>query len=541
MAAIVKRRPLPAAWQAVNVKDYGATGDGTTSDQVAVALAVSRAYAAGAELYWPPGTYLTTANVPNLHDVRHRGPGIIKRGSTLFYPDPKSSQSNTLYVSTSGSTSNDGITSSEPMTLLRSAAVVLAYAERGLPGRWVVEGAAGTYASGQIFNLDSLTWTDYPITLRGPDVSGHPNTPTMIIDMTGNESGRGVSITEGGWLMVEDVKVIDATTGYGFYVQRAHLTLTNCHTDNCFYGVVGTHEYLVEVLGGDYDGNDISGSTGYFGRYSGSHSIGLDDTPANAALFHHFQYGLRIGEGVTGHLDGTRIHDCTVGSAAAVFFDRTDAGCNTKNMQLYRNDVGVLAINSAWYNNGIDFGTSTDANTVNVRTYNGPEYDYIQDFAVKTPRQVAFLGPQSAHTGTVSKTAAWTLTDVIRSWMISEGVGDYVEIEAYFVCSLATSFCAVTLDLYDGTTTDFQTTVTAPVGTTDFYIKATVLFSSATAQVGTMVMVAAPAGGTDMVDEGTGALAFKNLAGTVILSLTLGNTGDSVTLKWARCISTLGG
>ena len=45
--------------QAVNVKDYGATGDGVTNDTAAIAAAVSALSAANAYLEFPAGTYLT--------------------------------------------------------------------------------------------------------------------------------------------------------------------------------------------------------------------------------------------------------------------------------------------------------------------------------------------------------------------------------------------------------------------------------------------------------------------------------------------------
>jgi len=65
MAAIDFRRTLalglnPQGW--VNVKDYGATGDGTTDDYAAITAAIN-ATAEGATVYFPPGTYMTGTTI----------------------------------------------------------------------------------------------------------------------------------------------------------------------------------------------------------------------------------------------------------------------------------------------------------------------------------------------------------------------------------------------------------------------------------------------------------------------------------------------
>lgn len=83
----------------MSVANFGTVGNGTTSDQSAVAAAVLAAYTAGKDLYWPKGTYLTTAAIPYLHSVRHWGPGVIKRGSNLFMVEPNRANTNTLYCS----------------------------------------------------------------------------------------------------------------------------------------------------------------------------------------------------------------------------------------------------------------------------------------------------------------------------------------------------------------------------------------------------------------------------------------------------------
>src|SRR6185503_6288510 len=98
-----------------DVRHYGADPTGTDDSTEAVQDAVTAALAAGGVVLWSHGTYLTTASIDDLHSVRHRGPGIIQRGSDLFYAEPKYGQTNRLYVATTGSASNDGLSSSQPL------------------------------------------------------------------------------------------------------------------------------------------------------------------------------------------------------------------------------------------------------------------------------------------------------------------------------------------------------------------------------------------------------------------------------------------
>lgn len=63
--------------QSINVKDYGATGDGTTDDTVALQAAFSAVPTGGATVYFPVGDYKTTAtiDIPNKPGMRIVGAG----------------------------------------------------------------------------------------------------------------------------------------------------------------------------------------------------------------------------------------------------------------------------------------------------------------------------------------------------------------------------------------------------------------------------------------------------------------------------------
>jgi len=63
----------------VNVKDYGATGDGTTDDTTAITAAIAALPATGGTLLFPPGTYMVSSTVTlDVDDGTILGPGILK-------------------------------------------------------------------------------------------------------------------------------------------------------------------------------------------------------------------------------------------------------------------------------------------------------------------------------------------------------------------------------------------------------------------------------------------------------------------------------
>lgn len=168
----------------VNPKDWGAVGDGATSDQTAVAAAVAAAFADGRRMFWPDGTYLTTATIPNLHDVVHRGPGVVSRGASLFYVEPISTQTNTLYVATTGSNTNDGLTASEPMLTIQNAVDKIVGTRRSpCVNPWVINAAAGTY-NNAVLLPDGMFLSNSYLTIAGPTVASIVTVPTLILDGT---------------------------------------------------------------------------------------------------------------------------------------------------------------------------------------------------------------------------------------------------------------------------------------------------------------------------------------------------------------------
>jgi hypothetical protein len=243
----------------VSVKDFGAVGDGVTSDQTAIANAVAYAYANGVPLYWPDGTYLSTASIANLHSVRHAGPGAILRGTDTFTLDPKA-QSNKLYLSASGDNANDGLTASQPLATVQKAFDALVnYCNPILQGSWTIQLAAGTYTGYAIFdeNLNSIN----RVVIKGPDVSR--GTPTAIIDGTGSAYAHGLYFSNGAFIELRDLLVQNFTTsgGYGilFNRQQWDVNLINVWSQNNDSGAAFIGTGVVQWQYGKIASNVVNG------------------------------------------------------------------------------------------------------------------------------------------------------------------------------------------------------------------------------------------------------------------------------------------
>jgi len=196
-----------ALGEMVQVPWYGTVDKtGATSSQTTVAAAVADAYSNGYDLYWPDGTYLTTASIANFHDVRHFGPGIVKRGSDTFPVHPKSTDSNTIYFSASGSSANDGLSSSEPKTFQTALDALENYGPV-LNGSWTLKGAAGTYTNAAVTLPDVQTAGLKVLKIQGPAVSvtagasvcfirnGGAGTFQVAETITGGTSGFTATVT----------------------------------------------------------------------------------------------------------------------------------------------------------------------------------------------------------------------------------------------------------------------------------------------------------------------------------------------------------
>lgn len=275
----------------LNLKDdYAAVGDGTANDQSAVAAAVAAALAAGKELYWPAGTYLTTGSITSFHSVRHRGPGIVKRGSTLFYVDPSlnSGQTNNLYVATTGSDTNDGLASTEPrLTVLSMANVIYTYTYGNVT--WKINMAAGTYSTtGSTFSAPFPS--PQRVQFLGVSVGDGVQPTVLVVAATPTTNTTGFYFQNYIRAQVSDINFKNfraAASPNANSLGSGLIGDTNCEiytrnvwTDDCDQGIFITNRSEARIQAGRHGFNAINGASFQFIRHS-SGTVGYNGTLAD--------------------------------------------------------------------------------------------------------------------------------------------------------------------------------------------------------------------------------------------------------------------
>lgn len=363
--------------QTISVKDFGATGDGTTDDTTAVQAAVTYANTNGLTLYWPKGTYFTTSSINNLHNVKHNGVGAIKRGANTFNAFPSQDDSNSIFVSTTGVAGNDGLSTSEPVPYTDVRSILTAYGPH-LDGKWFIEFAAGTYSVSAAWGVrvgpnnedesdpDDLALTENHITnanyvvFRGPDVGYDPATaprpvPTAIFDGGGNATVL-FDFRSGFRAYVKDIKFVNAngsSSSAGVSCINGALRCENVHTDNCYYGISGQEGCLLEVKGGDIDGNSNASYTGIRSLFLVKHDIGNQGAGAvgQGPFIHDCGQGFFVQEGSTGHSDYVTYEDNVTAIRC-----RVNSRVNASTSEFKRNTVGIVV------DTGSNVGFGDDAN-----------------------------------------------------------------------------------------------------------------------------------------------------------------------------------
>lgn len=519
---------------ALDVRAYlpvGFVTDASVDYQTEVAAAVAAAYVANLELYWPH-VYLTSANIPNFHDVRHKGPGGVKRGSTTFYVEPTTAQTNTLNVATTGNDANDGITSSQPVATIQKALNILAEFAPVLPGRWVVSIANGTYTETLV--MDSASRSEYPVAIKAATTAGHPNVPGVVIQPTVS-SDNILTFSEGrGWFQLTDLRFTGATTGTALVLNGGvRVSATNVHIDACLKGVTSQHQSLFSPSGGIWTGRGkaVAGGIGLTSQYASTHSF-TGTGAGDGVQVNDFERGLLINEGAQGHIDGAQISNCGTG-----LNNKRGAGAvNTTAVYIEKCDIGILNENNAWFNNAISFGTGGNANTVNVRSL-GDSPELVQRTTTALSRTMRLVETKYAltHTGNTTQTAIWTMP-TIPAWAISEA-GDTTRLTMYGQPTLTNAAANLYIVLDNGTR-DELASVTIPQGTTDFYVTVDVMFTGDSAQRCSFIVTT---GAGNILGYGTGSLNMKNTAGFLTLETSLVNGADTMTIRFGEYFSTIGG
>jgi Chaperone of endosialidase len=305
----------------LSVRAYTGVPDGTTNNQDGIVAAVAAAYAAGAELLWPAGTYVSDADIPHFHEVVHTGKGVIKRGAQIFAVSPqnKMTMRNTIHVSPSGTA--DGLSPDHPSNL-NAAIVAIKFRGAALKGLWGIQLAAGTYEAPSEW-LSNVTTDDY-ILIAGPDVAG--GVPTAIIDAAGGE--QALRIVGRCNVQLKDIKGINATASSvasAFVVDNGGTVYAqNVHTSNTQWaGINFNVAQRAVVYGGRYEN-----SAGYGVRCYGGTVLTIGRSTDRPAFRSCTIAGVIAQGSSYGHVDYCDFTDCGIGVTTIYDSHVASLGCN---------------------------------------------------------------------------------------------------------------------------------------------------------------------------------------------------------------------
>lgn len=381
----------------LNVRDYGATGNGTTDDTTAVQAAVTAAVAQKATLLWPQGTYLTTASITNLHTVRHTGQGIISRSGTLFYPVPGPTNSNTLYVATTGSAGNDGLSSAQPMVLLSGAFTALRNYGPVLQGNWTIQLAAGTYNDQAVTTLSSNS----RVWVKGPEVAIGAS-PTAVFTPGGTGFTKAIAAQNNVIIGVRNVRA------QGYTTSGAPAFDFSTHCDVLLENVWGVGNDIGYRMTNHtkyrQDGCVWDGSVQYGGLELFSVVRDFKGATTPTVFKNNVKVGLKAKELCTGHLDDTVFTDNLHG----VHFSRA-CTANGTNAKLLRNQYGVTLRNqSSFVPLNVDWGFGT----ANINTITPWDVEADCSFVTNENEAVGtqFSGRGEKMLGSFCPEPAWTVT-----------------------------------------------------------------------------------------------------------------------------------
>jgi hypothetical protein len=282
----------------VNVKDFGAVGDGVTDDTAALQASINYCVANNKALFWPDGEYVTTGNLTSYWTIPHIGFGQIKRGSDTWYITPTGTQRNILYVNAAGNSANDGFTASESLPM--SAAITRF---RDL----------GAKASGGIWRIQiqgTITWNgvrvrDWPAFANNVEIFGEAadlnSVPTAVWDgTTATEpyAFRAENTNAVMYLHFRNIKFTNWSSGAIVVWASGKNLCENIHADNCPIGLWFRQNYTRLTHGVIENASTLGVSM----QYSASGNVG--DLVGGGVTFRNCARGVDIGRTTTAYTQG---------------------------------------------------------------------------------------------------------------------------------------------------------------------------------------------------------------------------------------------
>lgn len=338
----------------VSVTQFGTIGDGVTSDQTALVNAVAKAFALGAELEWPAGTYLSTANIPNFHNVKHIGQGVVKRGSDTFIISGRTG-SNKFYVSPTGSLTNDGLTSSQPMLTKQQAVNAWAPFAYALRNSFTINLAAGTYTEGVI--VDGIRSPSELIFLGASKA-------TTIIDGTTAVNVMGFNFNNINNARVRNITVRNwGGVGSGIIFQNGTRGIIDtCDGTNNAEANFNCSEDGEMVIVGACTSTGSKQGMRYYRNSGGSIGDGVNTITVTGAT----QSGIVVRDGskVVAN-DNLNVNSCNSTSTTAGVLVQKDGYLELRTCNITGNSIGVYAE----HNSIIDTQSGTRTVTGNTQDY----------------------------------------------------------------------------------------------------------------------------------------------------------------------------
>lgn len=385
---------------AISVLDFaGVFVDGITDSTAGINAAIAWCFANNLRLFWPYAAYLAAGNLVGFHSISHYGNGVITRGANAFYISPSAAETNNLYLSPTGSDSNDGLSSSFPRLTLIGAGAALEKFGPYLDGTWAVNLEAGTYSQSD-FTFPSGLRGRNPVYFKGPP-SIHPASPTAIID-GGGTGAFGINLNRENTVYLIDLWVRNYTSfgivgqdGSMLYAARTHVT-----------GVTGGPGVKMQQGRLVWSDGKVTNSQIGFSFIAGCTFTITSATPtlgSGTIIASNTQAGVQAQEQSSGHVDYAHVDTNPVGYQL-VARSRVHSllsvvtNCVTAAVRAY----GA----SDWFNNQ----TSLIANSTNELFYTGSiEVAHYQNNVSPTRRPIdsTFV----THTGTSATTTLKTYND----------------------------------------------------------------------------------------------------------------------------------
>lgn len=214
-----------------SLEDYGSSAvDGVTDNQDRWAAAAAANQ--GGCVWVPANTYVSSASITGFHNVDWLGPGLLKRGSQTFSIDQFGSVMNTLFVSTTGSSTNDGLSSAQAMLSVNAAVGIwgLKYAAKA-KGPWKVKIAAGQYNESVVAQGFQ---SNKEIFLEG-EYDAVNEIPLTVLDGASGATNSGIIFTTYGWVNCKWIlcRNFGAVGAGGFNIGNyGRMTIDTCHSYN---------------------------------------------------------------------------------------------------------------------------------------------------------------------------------------------------------------------------------------------------------------------------------------------------------------------